>query len=128
MKMRKTSALSALGAALCLALAGGCGGDDVVIDPIEDSTLLVANQSDFAITQLYLTSVGSPDWGPNLLSAPLLPFDDVLLTDVPCDRYDAMMVAEDGVTCELSAVDLCFDDATWVINNNTCADFGKPEK
>src|SRR5262245_39931503 len=129
MKIRKSSAVSALGLVVCLALAPGCGGDDVVVDPIEDSTLLVVNQSDFAIVELYVTPVGNPDWGPNLVSgAPLFPTNDVLLTDLPCDTYDVMMVAEDGVSCELGAMDLCFQDSTWVIDNNTCSFVAKPEK
>ena len=133
MKIQKSGASSALGLALCLALAGGaagCGGDDVIVDdPISDSTLLVSNQSDFAIVELYMTPVGSPDWGPNLVGGnQLFPGEDVLLTDVPCDSYDVMMVAEDGVTCELSAVDMCLDDSTWVVDKNTCAGFfSKPE-
>jgi hypothetical protein len=132
MNIQKSGAFSALGLAMCLALAGGatgCGGGDVVYDPIEESTLLVVNQSDFAIVELYLTPVGSPDWGPNLVAGrELFPGEDVLLTDVPCDSYDVMMVAEDGVTCELGAVDMCFDDATWVVDNHTCAGFfNKPE-
>ena len=89
------------------------------------------NVTSFVVHERVTTKLTNPAAiirGPNLLSGPLLPFDDVLLTDVPCDNYDAMMVAEDGVTCELSAVDLCFDDATWVIDNHTCADFStKPE-
>jgi hypothetical protein len=34
-----------------------------------------------------------------------------------------MLVAEDGLACELSGISLCFDDATWVIDNETCGEF-----
>jgi hypothetical protein len=111
-----------------LALVAGCGGGDgggtVIIDNVDDSTLLVVNDSDFAIEELYVTSVASSTWGPNQLGRDvLLPDEDILLTGIPCDFHDVMLVAEDGVTCELHDIDLCFDDATWVITNQTCDEF-----
>jgi hypothetical protein len=89
-----------------------------------DATLRVRNNSDFAITEIHVTSVGSSSWGPNLISGDVLLPDEALTVDVTCDTYDALLVDEDGVDCQLHNVDLCFSDAVWVINNQTCSVFG----
>lgn len=86
----------------------------------DDSTLLVVNASDYRVDEIYLTYYDSSSWGPNLLRSPLYPDEDVLLVDIECDYYDALLVDEDGVECELRDVDLCFSDATWYLRNNTC--------
>ena len=107
-------ALSALSSSACV----------IVADDDSESTLLVANDSDYFIYELYLTEVDNPDWGRNFLAGDFLaPGEDFLITDIECDFYDALLVDEDGVECELLDVDLCFDDATWVIRNNTCTVF-----
>ena len=107
---------------LTLAAAPGC-----IIESDEDaddSTLLIANDSDYEIWEIYLTEVDNPNWGPNLLGADYLaPGEDFLVVDIECDFYDALLVDEEGVECELLDQDLCFDDATWVIRNNTCTIF-----
>jgi hypothetical protein len=107
---------------LTLAAAPGC-----IIESDEDaddSTLLIANDSDYEIWEIYLTEVDNPNWGPNLLGADYLaPGEEFLVVDIECDYYDALLVDEDGVECELLDVDLCFDDATWIIRNNTCTIF-----
>lgn len=104
------------------AVAACSGGDDggVIID---DASLRVVNASDFVIEQLYLTDVGSPTWGPNLLRGDVLFPDEEILLGVSCDFYDVLVVDEDGVDCEINSVDLCLNDATWVIGNNTCTVF-----
>jgi hypothetical protein len=106
--------------------AVGCTDDngDVVIDPGPDSSLRVQNQSDFSIVELRVTSVGSSTWGPNLLGNDDLRPDESITLGVVCDRYDALLVDEDGVDCEVHDLDLCLNDATWVIHNNTCSVFG----
>lgn len=88
-----------------------------------DATLHVQNNSDFSIVEIRVTSVGSTSWGPNLLGSDLLP-GETLSIDVTCDTYDALLVDESGVDCQLHSVDLCFNNAAWVINNNTCTVFG----
>ena len=94
----------------------------VTDDDSSDATLEVANESDFAITDIYLTEVDNRDWGPNLISGDvLLPDESIVLVDINCDFYDAQLIDEDGVTCELYDLDLCLNDATWVVRNNTCA-------
>lgn len=118
--MRNHLLLAALLAPVWSLALAGCDDDGVAGD---DASLLVVNESDFAITELYLTEVDNPDWGPNLLGFDaLLPGEDFLL-GVDCDFYDALLIDEDGVECELVGIDLCLNDADWVIRNNTCTVF-----
>ncbi|MDX2087968.1 MAG: hypothetical protein SFX73_08965 [Kofleriaceae bacterium] len=113
--------LALLIAACATSVMTGCDDDDELI---EDSSLLVINESDFVITDVYLTEVDNPDFGPNLLFGDvLLPGEDLLL-GVDCGFFDALVIDEDGVECRLFDLDLCLNDATWVIRNNTCAVFG----
>ena len=85
---------------------------------------MVSNHSDFEIHEIYVTPVESSTWGANLL-----PFDDVLmpgesaLVGLECGTYDAMLIDETGAVCEVTDVDLCFDDADWIITNRSCALF-----
>ena len=103
-------------------------GETVVVDTDPGASLAVVNDSDFVIEEIYLTDVGSPTWGPNLLRGDVLfPGEEVLL-GVGCDYYDALVVDEDGVECEINDIDLCGNDATWVIRNNTCSVFEAARK
>lgn len=87
------------------------------------ATLTVRNNSDFAIEQLYLTDVNSLNWGSNLLSgAPLLPAESLTL-GVDCGFYDARLVDEALVECVLHDLDLCINNATWILTNSTCDAF-----
>ena len=97
-----------------------CASDDGTVD----ATLLVVNDSDYVITDIYLTEIDNPDWGPNRLRGDVLLPGEELLLGVQCDFYDALLVDEDGVECELFDLDLCLNDADWVIRNNTCSVFG----
>lgn len=108
-----------LGAA---AFAAGCGGDD---GGISDATLTVYNDSDYAIEELYLTHNTSLGWGANLLSNDLLTPGAHLTLGVDCGTYDVLLVDESGVDCEVDNVDLCLNDATWHITNNTCDVFAR---
>jgi hypothetical protein len=121
--MRTSSALTLVLSSCLLGLAacgGGGGGGDVVVDD-PDSTLLVVNESDFVIEEIYITDVDASGWGPDLTRGDVLfPDEEMLLTDLPCDFYDVLMVDETGLECEVLDIDLCFDDATWVITNDTC--------
>jgi hypothetical protein len=105
-------------------LGGGCvvhdhDGDD------SDSSLTVNNDSSYNIDQLYVTDSGDKHWGPNLLGTePLDPGDSVIL-DIVCGTYDVLMVDDTGAQCEVDAISLCFDDATWNIKNNTCNVFAQ---
>ena len=117
-----------LAACASLATFTACtsGGSDGVI--VDDASLRVVNGSDFVIEEIFLTDVGSPTWGPNLLRGDVLFPDEELLLGVDCDVYDALVVDEDGVDCEINNVNLCLNDATWVINNNTCTVFDAAKK
>jgi hypothetical protein len=88
-----------------------------------DSSLYVSNQSDFEIHEMYVTPVASPTWGPNLLRGDILFPGDAMFLSLDCDTYDAMLIDETGAACEVANVRLCFDDADWIIRNNTCALF-----
>lgn len=117
--MKRSFASFALVTALATTMLSGC-----IISTDDDSTLTVDNLSDYAIYELYLTEEDNPSWGPNLLgSQPLFPGEIIVIDDIDCDFYDALLVDEDGVECELLSVDLCFDDAVWEIRNNTCSIF-----
>ncbi len=109
---------------LALVFAAGCTDDGEVID----ATLTVVNESNFVIEEIYLTETDNPDWGRNLLGAdPLFP-DEELVLGVDCGFYDALLIDEEGVECELEAIDLCLNDATWFINDNTCVAFEAARK
>ena len=101
-------------------MATGCV---VSTDGTADSSLTVTNESDFTIQEIYLTDVGSSTWGRNLLGGDVLFPGEALALGVECGTYDALLVDETNVQCELSGLDLCFNDAAWVIRNNTCAVF-----
>ena len=89
-----------------------------------DATLTVFNDSDFTIIDIRLTRSSNTGWGPNRLGNDVLLPDEQLTLGVNCDFYDAQLVDEDHVTCELQDLDLCLNDAEWVIRNNTCSVFG----
>ena len=100
------------------ALATGC-----VISTDNDSSLLVSNRSDFEIHEMYVTRVDSPTWGPNLLGNTILVPGDSMYVGIDCGTYDAMLIDETGAVCEVHQIDLCFDDADWIIRNSSCAVF-----
>jgi len=104
------------------ALAAGCTSDD---GGISDATLTVYNDSNYAIEELYLTHSTSFGWGANLLSNDLLFPGERLVLDVDCGTYDVLLVDEDGVDCQVNDIDLCLNDATWHITNNTCDVFAR---
>lgn len=89
-----------------------------------DATLRVQNSSDFEIVKLHLTSVGSSTWGPNLLGNDSLRPGESITLGVDCGFYDALLVDDTNVDCELNDLDLCLNDADWIIRNNTCTVFG----
>jgi hypothetical protein len=111
-------------APLFVAAAVGCSGSaSVDVGPEPGASLTVVNDSDFVIYEIYLTEVDNPDWGPNLLRGDVLFPDEEFVLGVPCDFYDALLVDEEGVDCEIHDIDLCLNDAVWVIRNNTCTIF-----
>lgn len=106
-----------LGAAIAAMSLGGCV---VAADTDDgDSTLTVSNRSSYWIDELHLANVNDPSWGPDLVDGSLAPGEDAIIFDIECGRYDVMVVDETGVECELSNLDLCFDDGLWVIDDLT---------
>jgi hypothetical protein len=99
------------------AVAGCASSDD------GGGRLRVRNDSDFAITEIRVTSVGSSTWGPNLISGDILAPGESLTVDVSCDSYDALLTDESGAQCTIHDVDLCFNTADWIIQNDTCPVF-----
>jgi hypothetical protein len=93
-----------------------------------DATLSVDNESDFQIVEIYLTDVGSSTWGPNLISGDTLNPGETLRLDVDCSTYDAKLVDETDVSCEVDNLDLCLNDSIWVIHNDTCTAFSNAAK
>ncbi|TMQ22527.1 MAG: hypothetical protein E6J91_01240 [Deltaproteobacteria bacterium] len=110
-----TCAVLALGA---FAIAG-CSSDSSA-----SGSLRVQNNSDFAIVEIHVAPVGSTSWGPNLISGDTLNPGEQLTVDISCGTYDALLVDESGVDCQLQSVDLCLNIADWIIRNNTCTVFG----
>jgi hypothetical protein len=102
-------------AALGFVAIAGC-----TTDSGPDATLRVRNDSNFVIEQIYLTQVDNNDWGPNRLGNDVLFPDEQLTLGVECDFYDARLVDEDGVDCEIHDLDLCVNDSLWIIRDNTC--------
>ncbi len=105
-------ALGSVGIAACGSSNDGTSGQ-----------LQVQNQSDFAITEIRVTSVGNTTWGPNLISGDILAPGESLTVDVSCDHYDALLTDESGAQCTLHDVDLCANTASWVIQNDNCPVF-----
>ena len=102
------------------ALATGACGDN---DPGIDGTLLVVNESSFSINRLHIVPIDSPSWGSNLLGNDALQPGEEVVIGLSCDFYDALLIDDLGVECELRSVDMCFNNATFVITNNTCTVF-----
>ncbi len=96
----------------------GCGSSSN-----DNGTLQVRNQSDFAITEIHVTSVGSTTWGPNLIDGDILAPGESLTVDVSCDQYDALLIDESGAQCTVHSIDLCANTADWIIQNDTCPVF-----
>lgn len=119
--MQNLRIFACLVAALGSAAVGGCSSDS---GDSGAGRLNVHNKSDFEITEIHVTSVGSTTWGPNLIPGDTLMPGDSLTIGVSCDTYDALLVDESGARCTVSDVDLCFTTADWVIDNNTCSVFG----
>ena len=105
-------AVTAIAAAATLT---GC-----VVQADEDASLTVYNESSFVIEELYLTEVDSPTWGSDLLGSDVLFPGEAIELGVDCDYYDALVIDETGLECEILDIDLCFNDAQWVIRNNSC--------
>jgi hypothetical protein len=110
---------------LSLAVAGALAAGSALADDgavrHDRAPLRVVNSTDFAIEGLYLSAMATGEWGANLLTGALGPGEELEL-DVACGRYDALIVDEDGLACELVRVDLCRGEPRWAIRD-TCDQF-----
>jgi len=85
-----------------------------------DSSFTVANESDYVLLEVNLSPEGSFSWGQNLLGRDVLfPGEAITVDFVSCDYYDARVIDDTNLECVLQGLDLCFDDAIWVIDNFT---------
>ena len=98
--------------------ASGCFYVEPGPGPNSSGTITIDNASAYTLTEVHVTGVRSSTWGQNMLRGPLRP-NDRLTVSVACNTYDVMIVDEFNRDCVLSAVDLCFSDSVWVINNST---------
>lgn len=100
-----------------LAACGGFGSD---------SELTVQNSSNYVLEAIYATPVDVFDWGANRLGGDVLFPGESATFALACDVYDVLVVDELGAECMLSNLDLCFDNALWVITNTvlSACDFG----
>lgn len=84
-----------------------------------DSRVVIVNQSDWEIHQLFLSSVDTEEWGPDQLGDQIIETGGrFTLRSIPCDDYDVQLVDEDGDACVVGGVALCGDTDTWVIGND----------
>ncbi|HWN69796.1 MAG TPA: hypothetical protein VNM90_19270 [Haliangium sp.] len=89
----------------------------VVSDDTPDSSLTIVNDSNYVMTELYITEAyDGTSWGPNLLAGggPLFP-DQEIIVDLDCGTYDVLVVDEDGYQCEYLDYSLCFDNDLWYV-------------
>lgn len=86
--------------------------------PNSDGTITIENDSSYVLTEVRVTPVNSSSWGPNLLGGALYPNQRLTIT-VACDTYDVLISDEYARDCTLPAIDLCFSDERWDIDNGT---------
>ena len=58
--------------------------------------------------------------GLNLLRGEILFPGEAVDIAVDCGTYDAMLIDETGAMCEVTSIDLCFEEADWIISNRSC--------
>lgn len=104
---------------LCVALAGALLACAPAEASKSSSTVVIENQSDWEIHQLFLSSVDEEEWGPDQLGDEIIPSSGGRFTlhSIPCDDYDVQLIDEDGDSCVVGGVGLCGDRDTWVISN-----------
>ena len=137
--MQNLRNLACVVAALGSLVAAGCGSSDNDCDnnnnnnncvcdsnnncvPPQGGVLRVENQSGFAITEIHVAQVGSTTWGPNLISATLTPGATLTVT-FTCGTFDVLAIDQAGQQCTLHNVDLCANNADFVIGSAACVTF-----
>jgi hypothetical protein len=115
--MKKSLLTPIIALLFSLTLTTGC------VVTTDDSTLTIVNESSYVLVDIRVTERNAFNWGRNLVGGSGLYPGESLTVSLYCDVYDARVVDQDGFTCELYGLDLCFNDAVWVIDNfelNTC--------
>jgi hypothetical protein len=78
-------------------------------------TITVVNSTDFTIDRIFLSPVEEATWGEDILGeVEVLKAGEEVDIEIDCGNWDVKLVAEDGSTCEVAAVDICSAD-TWKI-------------
>lgn len=99
--------------ALALMLAAGSASAGKL-----DSIVLIRNQSNWDIHQLYLSPTEDTEWGPDQLGQNVISSGGTFqLHKIPCNEYDVRLVDEDGDICVIGGVSLCADEGAWEITN-----------
>jgi hypothetical protein len=88
----------------------------------QGGVLRVENQSGFAITEIHVAPVGSTTWGANLISTTLTPSATLTVT-FTCGTFDVLAIDQAGQQCILHNVDLCANNADFVIGSAACVTF-----
>jgi len=117
--MKKLTLLLAFAFACGPAPADGGGGGGEASTGGETSSVLIVNDSDYAIFYLYMSPTSQETWGPDQLGSEIIDSGggSFTLTGIPCDSYDVRLVDEDDDECIVPAVDVCAD-AGWHITND----------
>lgn len=74
-------------------------------------TISVKNKCSFGIHYIYISEVDDANWGKDILDSDeiLAPGQSVDI-EIECGTWDVKLVAEDGSTCEVAAVEMCSAD------------------
>ncbi|HEX4497525.1 MAG TPA: hypothetical protein VIE43_17760 [Thermoanaerobaculia bacterium] len=82
------------------------------------SSVMLVNNSQWAIQHIYMSSTRSRYWGDDLLGSDILyPRQQVRIPSILCDYYDIKLTDEDGDACVLNQVDVCGSNQQWVITD-----------
>jgi hypothetical protein len=84
-----------------------------------DSKVIIKNQSNWAIHEMYFSPTSEREWGPDQLGEHTINTGDTFtLNGVPCAAYDVKVVDEDGDECVLEDVGLCADKDEWTVTDD----------
>ncbi|MDQ2977243.1 MAG: hypothetical protein M3R69_17750 [Acidobacteriota bacterium] len=90
------------------------------------TSVIIVNNSNREIRNVYLSHVDVDDWGSDQLSdgATIAPGQSFTLNNVACDQQQVKVIAEDQDGCFLSTVVNCGNSGTWTITDATARDCG----
>jgi hypothetical protein len=86
----------------------------------------IVNNSNKAISSVYLSHVNADDWTGNQLSngTTIAAGQSYNLSNIACDQQQIKVIGEDQDGCFLSTVVNCGESSTWTITNETSRDCG----